>query len=142
VSLGFSYRTLVWTNDAERGETGSPVILKGVFDLTPDDPEKLRKEAVGIVRRRKERQPSWLPSAGCFFKNPPGNKPAGMLIDLAGLKGKTVGGAEISARHANFIVNRKNASAADIITLKELVQETVKNKFDIDLEPEVKIVGD
>ncbi len=141
-SLCFSYRKLVWKMGGGKKATDSPIVLRGFFDLTPDDPAKLKKDAEEIVRRRKERQPSSMPSAGCFFKNPPGRMPAGMLIDLAGLKGKSVGGAEISARHANFIVNRKSASAADIISLKELVQETVKNKFDIDLEPEVKIVGD
>ena len=141
-SLGFSYRKLVWESDPENEEKSAPIILKASFDLTPDDPKKLKKSAADIVRRRKQRQPSWLSSAGCFFKNPPGSRPAGMLIDLAGLKGKAVGGAEISERHANFILNRKNATASDILCLKELVQETIKNKFDIDLEPEVKIVGD
>ena len=141
-TLDFSYRKLVWQKGPEKEDEVAPIILRGVFSLKPDDPEKLKKRAAEIVRRRKERQPSWQPSAGCFFKNPPGSKPAGMLIELAGLKGKRVGGAEISSRHANFIVNKKNASAADIICLKEMVQETIKTKFDIDLEPEVKIVGE
>jgi UDP-N-acetylmuramate dehydrogenase len=81
------------------------------------------------------------PSAGCFFKNPATGKTAGELIDLAGLKGKSIGGAEVSAKHANFLVNTGQASATDFMALMELVQETVSKKFNTDLEREVKIVG-
>ena len=80
-------------------------------------------------------------SAGCFFKNPSSGKTAGQLIEMAGLKGKTIGGAEISSKHANFFINRHNASAADFLALMALTEETVSNKFNIDLKREVKIVG-
>jgi UDP-N-acetylmuramate dehydrogenase len=127
----------------QAGITASaPFIVSGCFALIPDDPEKLRNEARQIVMWRKKRQPSWFPSAGCFFKNPVAEKTAGQLIDLAGLKGKSLGGAEISAKHANFIINRKNASAADILALMKMIQETILKKFNIFLEPEVKIIGD
>jgi UDP-N-acetylmuramate dehydrogenase len=123
--------------------TASPsFIVSGCFAFIPDDPEKLRKEARKMVTWRKERQPSWYPSAGCFFKNPTSEKTAGQLIDLAGLKGRSLGGAEISAKHANFIINRKNASADDILALMKMIQETILKKFNIYLEPEVKIIGD
>ncbi len=140
--LRFSYRQLLWKNKSAGITDSVPIIVSGSFALIPEDPEKLRKEAREIVIWRKERQPSWLPSAGCFFKNPDSEKSAGQLIDLAGLKGKSFGGAEISAKHANFIINRKNASAADIFALMKLVQETIWKKFNIALEPEVRIIGD
>jgi UDP-N-acetylmuramate dehydrogenase len=140
--LRLSYRQILWENDSA-GMTASPsFIVSGCFAFIPDDPEKLRKEARKMVTWRKERQPSWYPSAGCFFKNPTSEKTAGQLIDLAGLKGRSLGGAEISAKHANFIINRKNASADDILALMKMIQETILKKFNIYLEPEVKIIGD
>ena len=141
-NLRFSYRQLSWENKSESMPVSFPVILSGCFSLTHDDPEKLRNEARKIVLSRKEKQPTWLPSAGCFFKNPDSDKTAGQLIDIAGLKGKSVGGAEISAKHANFIINRKNASADDILNLMKMIQETIWEKFNIILKPEVRIIGD
>ncbi len=134
----------------ENGET--PILLGGHFRLCPADPKALRTEAVNILKTRKKKQPTRLPSAGCFFKNPPPlknggtsaawTKPAGALIDLAGLRGKRIGGAEVSPKHANFIVNRDRAIASDILALMELIQETVSRRFQIDLDPEVKIIGE
>ncbi len=141
-ALDFSYRKLGWGRGLSGEKDLSPVVTKAVFALRPEDPETVKKQAQEIIRRRRVKQPGWAPSAGCFFKNPVGERPAGMLIELAGLKGKSVGGAAVSEKHANFLVNRENASAKDVLRLKELVQETVKKKFDIDLEPEVKIVGE
>jgi UDP-N-acetylmuramate dehydrogenase len=140
--LSFSYRQMHWDNKLENQGGSSPVILEAAFSLIPDDRVKLKKEAMKIVKWRKKSQPGKLPSAGCFFKNPDPETSAGQLIDLAGLKGKNYGGAEISQKHANFIVNKNNASAADILGLKEMVQERVWKKFHISLEPEVRIVGD
>jgi UDP-N-acetylmuramate dehydrogenase len=140
--LRFSYRQLLWENNSACMKASFPIILLGSFALIPDDPEKIRKEAREIVIWRNERQPSRLPSAGCFFKNPALENTAGQLIDFAGLKGKSFGGAEISAKHGNFIINRKNASASDILTLMKMIQETIMKKFNIILEPEVRIIGD
>jgi UDP-N-acetylmuramate dehydrogenase len=140
--LRFSYRQLLWENEESCMLALTPIVLVGSFALKSGNPEKIRKEAREIVLWRKESQPSWLPSAGCFFKNPASEKTAGQLIDLAGLKGKSFGGAEISSRHANFIINRKNASASDILVLMEIIQDTVMKKFNILLEPEVRIIGD
>ena len=138
--MDFTYRNLsLKPGTLEEGIT--PIILEGAFCLTPEDPVSLRREAAEILDDRCARQPWRLPSAGCFFKNPPGDEPAGRLIEAAGLKGKRIGDAEVSRRHANFIVNRKQASAADILSLMELIQGEVKKKYAIDLEPEVKIVG-
>ena len=141
-NLSFSYRQLGWEGKSTGLGDSFPVIVSGYFSLTPDDPEKLRNEARKIVLWRKETQPSRLPSAGCFFKNPDSEKTAGQLIDLAGLKGRSIGGAEISDRHANFIINRKNASSDDILSLMKMIQETIWEKFNIILEPEVRIIGD
>jgi UDP-N-acetylmuramate dehydrogenase len=140
--LRLSYRRMGGDNNPAGEGDSAPIILEASLVLNPDDPVRLKKQAAEIVKWRKNNQPISLPSAGCFFKNPDPEKPAGKLIDLAGLKGKCCGGAEISSRHANFIVNKNNASAADILALMDTIQETVRKKFNITLEPEVKIIGD
>ncbi|MBU1055926.1 MAG: UDP-N-acetylmuramate dehydrogenase [Proteobacteria bacterium] len=137
--IDFSYRNLSWKR--KTSDSRDPIILEGSFMLKKSDPIELKKEAELILKKRNESQPTKLPSAGCFFKNPATGKTAGELIDMADLKGARIGGAEISGKHANFIVNTGNASASDILSLMKLVQETVFNKFNINLLPEVKIVG-
>ena len=139
--LAFSYRSLSWPRTDDGVSAGQSVILDGCFRLQPSDPVRLKKEAEAILKKRRKTQPVDLPSAGCFFKNPASGKSAGELIELAGLKGKSVGGAGISTLHANFIINLGKASAADCLALMALVQAAVSEKFNIDLEPEVKIVG-
>jgi UDP-N-acetylmuramate dehydrogenase len=139
--LDFSYRTLLWNPELTDGHHAQTIILDGCFRLRPSDSEKLKKEARTILKTRWKKQPVGWPTAGCFFKNPLSGKTAGQLIEMAGLKGKSIGGAEISSKHANFFINRHNASAADFLALMELVEEAVSNKFNIDLKREVKIVG-
>jgi UDP-N-acetylmuramate dehydrogenase len=139
--LNFSYRKLTWDDEQVKMCQGSCIILDGCFQLRPSDPQKIKKEAVTILADRKRKQPIRHPSAGCFFKNPPSGKTAGELIDLAGLKAKRIGGAVISSKHANFILNTGTASAADVLALMEHVQEKVFKTFNINLDPEVKIVG-
>lgn len=149
--LNFSYRKISWakgikaeglkTNGRNRDDHGQTIILEGCFCLYPSDRQKLEKEAEEILKTRYKNQPANLPSAGCFFKNPLHGKTAGQLIESAGLKGKRKGGARISSKHANFIINTGKASAEEILELKELAQETVKKMFDVDLETEVKIIG-
>lgn len=140
-NLDFSYRSLSWSGKENLMAAGQPIILNGCFRLRPSDPVRLKEEAEAIMEKRRKNQPVDLPSAGCFFKNPATGKTAGQLVELAGLKGKTIGGAEISTKHANFIINRGKASAADCLALMALVQKTVSDKFNINLEPEVQIVG-
>ena len=140
-NLNFDYRELSLKDEVREVNQGQPIILGACFRLHPSDPQELRKDAEKKLKARKERQPTSMPSAGCFFKNPLSGKTAGELIDLAGLKGKSTGGAEISLKHANFIINRDRASASDILAIIELVQKTVSKKFNINLKPEVKIVG-
>jgi UDP-N-acetylmuramate dehydrogenase len=140
-NLDFAYRKISWNKAQIDGHHRQQVILDGCFRLHPSDPEKLKREAQKILETRWQRQPRGLPSAGCFYKNPVSGMTAGELIEAAGLKGKSMGGAKISSKHANFILNHHNASAADFLGLMELVEETVLKKFNINLEREVKVVG-
>jgi UDP-N-acetylmuramate dehydrogenase len=104
---------------------------------------KKKQELEAVVRERlswrREKQELSLPSAGCVFKNPSKGLSAGMLIDLCGLKGKRIGDACICPRHANFIVNMGKANARDVLMLMRLATAKVKNKFNIDLQPEIRI---
>ena len=139
--LDFSYRSLSWSSDLTDGHRAETLIWDGAFRLRSSDPETLKKEARTILKTRWKKQPMGFPSAGCFFKNPSSGKTAGQLIEMAGLKGKSIGGAEISSKHANFFINRHNASASDFLALIGLAEETVSKKFNVDLKREVKIVG-
>ena len=139
--LNFAYRKLSWNKEQIDVNRGQQIVLDGCFRLLPSDSDKLKKEANKILEKRRQRQPTNLPSAGCFFKNPASGKTAGELIEAAGLKGKSIGGAKISSKHANFIINHHKASAADILALMELVEETVSKMFNINLKREVKVVG-
>lgn len=140
-ALDFDYRKLSWSPELTDGHRDQTVILDGRFCLCPSDPEALKKTAREIIRARKQRQPIGLPSAGCFFKNPVSGETAGKLIEMAGLKGKSIGGAEISLKHANFFINRHKASAADFLALMDLAEKVVLEKFNVHLEREVKVVG-
>lgn len=139
--LDFRYRELAIRHPIEDATDSLPIILEGGFRLAKGDPRTIKQEADQLLKKRWKNQPVSLPNAGCFFKNPSSTKPAGRLIDLAGLKGFQVGGAKISEKHANFFVNTGNASANDFLTLMETVRTTVFERFNIKLESEVKIAG-
>ena len=94
-----------------------------------------------LADKRNSKQPVDKPSAGSFFKRPEGYF-AGKLIQDAGLKGLTVGGAQVSELHSGFVINTGNATASDIVQLKEVVQAAVLDKFGVKLEPEVRIIGE
>jgi len=111
------------------------------LQLRPGDGEVSRERIKDLLARRIATQPLQQPNAGSVFRNPPGDH-AGRLIESCGLKGYTVGGAQVSTRHANFIVNKGNASAADIERLIAHVQSTVAARTGIHLVREVLIVGD
>lgn len=114
--------------------------LEAVFRFDPDVvPSKETMKT--MLDRRKTTQPLGLPSCGSVFRNPPGDH-AARLIEAAGLKGYRIGGAEVSTKHANFIINRDDASAGDIEALIEHVQETVLKLHGISLQHEVRIVGE
>jgi UDP-N-acetylmuramate dehydrogenase len=102
---------------------------------------EIQKDIKQRLKQKKTTQPLALASVGCVWKNPP-NEFAGKLIEKVGLKGKRVNGAEISAKHANFIVNRGGATGSDITTLMDLAQTRVSTQFGIALEPEIRVMGE
>lgn len=116
------------------------VILSCSLRLTKEKKAQVRKNIKKYLEYRRGSQDTAYPNAGCVFKNPRGDS-AGRLIDLCGLKGRRYGGACVSLKHANFILNWKEATAADILKLMNAVKKNVKKKFDIELEPEIKIWG-
>lgn len=116
------------------------VILEAAFALTPGDRQAIATEMESRLARRRLRQPMGLPSCGSVFRNPP-KASAGRLVEECGLAGLTVGGAQISDKHANFIVNRSGASAQDVVTCMRRMHDEVKAAYDIDLTPEVKLLG-
>lgn len=131
--ITFSYRhsSLQQTHD---------IVLRVILKLNPapkNPPQELIKR-INEIRRGK--QPTGY-SAGSFFKNPSPDKPAGYLIDRAGLKGYAIGGAQISSKHANFFINLGRATSGDILQLMKFAQQKVQKEFGIFLEPEVKIIG-
>ena len=115
------------------------VVLGAEFALTPGDPAQIRETMRELMARRKASQPLEWPSAGSTFKRPEGHF-AGTLIDQCGLKGLTVGGAQVSEKHAGFLINRGGATFADMTELIRQVQQRVLDAAGVRLEPEVKIV--
>lgn len=116
-------------------------VLSAEFDLEFGNQLVIDAKMSDLTMQRETKQPLEFPSAGSVFKRPPGNF-AGKLIQESGLQGKGFGGAEVSTKHAGFIVNKNNATANDYIKTIEMVKSAVREKFGIDLELEVKIVGE
>lgn len=116
------------------------VVLSATFALEKGDPEKIRATMDDLMRRREEKQPLELPSAGSTFKRPEGHF-AGKLIMDAGLMGYQVGGAAVSRKHAGFVVNLGGATSADVHAVIEHVQDEVERQFGVRLEPEVRFLG-
>lgn len=116
-------------------------VLEAVLKLQKGDSEKIYGRIQDLGRRRREKQPLEYPSAGSTFKRPEGYF-AAKLIEDSGLKGVHVGDAEVSQKHSGFIINKGNATAKDILNLIEIVQNTVKEKFNVDLHTEVMIIGE
>ena len=117
------------------------IALEATFQLEKGDYKEIKEKMDDLTQKREERQPLEYPSAGSVFKRPPGHF-AGKLIQDSGLQGTNIGGAEVSLKHAGFIINKDNATATDYINLIQHVQKVVKEKFGIELEREVKIVGE
>jgi UDP-N-acetylmuramate dehydrogenase len=114
------------------------VVLSAEFELDPDDPDQLTKRMQKQWIVKKAAQPLGHQSAGCIFKNPRGMS-AGMLIDQAGLKGTRIGGAEVSDRHANFIVAEPGATTQDVLRLIELVRSRVADRLGVELELQIEV---
>ena len=131
-SLHFSYRKLCMPEGS--------VIVKALFQCTGANPQEVEARIGRYRGLRKGSQPLGYASAGSVFKNPPGDF-AGRLIERAGLKGFRVGGAMISKKHANFIVNTGGAKACDVLALMELARKKVREETGVDLQTEIKVVG-
>ncbi|WP_188207387.1 UDP-N-acetylmuramate dehydrogenase [Alkalibacillus aidingensis] len=117
------------------------IVLEALFELKPGNYQNIKDVMDDLTYKRESKQPLEYPSCGSVFKRPPGYF-AGKLIQDSGLQGKGVGGAEVSTKHAGFIVNKNNATATEYIKSIEMVQKTVKEKFGVDLEREVRIIGE
>jgi UDP-N-acetylmuramate dehydrogenase len=133
-SLNFSYRHLELPTGA--------VVSRVVLALSAGETGAIRSAMADYRRRREDAQPLGEHSCGSVFRNPPGARTAGELLDLAGCKGLEHGGAAVSATHANFIINRGGARAADVIALMDECRRRVLEKFGVTLEPEVILLGD
>lgn len=118
----------------------SEIILEATFGLEPGDKATIAADMEERLRHRREAQPLGRPSCGSVFRNPPGRS-AGILIESCGLKGLSVGGAQISEDHANFIVNRGGATAADVVSLIGRAHDEVLARHGVDLACEVKLLG-
>ena len=116
------------------------IILAATFRTTPEPGPAVRARLLDVQKHRRATPPIEQRSLGSTFKNPPGDS-AGRLIDAAGLKGMRVGGAQISPKHANFIVNLGGATADDVLALMAEMRDRVFERFGIELEPEVRIIG-
>jgi len=127
--LAFSYRSTNLT---------SPVILGASFRLSEDDPHRILRQVKEIWIYKKNSQPLGHPNAGCVFKNPRGMS-AGALIDQAGLKGRRVGGAHVSEKHANFILADTGTRASDVLKLINIIREAVYKRFEVYLELELEV---
>ncbi len=130
--LGFAYRSCTLPPGA---------LVTGVrFRVQPSAPDTVRRDIERNLECRRERQPSQALSAGSVFRNPAGDT-AGRLVEAAGLKGRRIGGAEISPRHANVIVNRGRATARDVFSLMRLTRGEVLRRSGVALEPEIRFIG-
>ncbi|WP_031513426.1 UDP-N-acetylmuramate dehydrogenase [Desulfofalx alkaliphila] len=131
--MGFGYRTSALQN-------GPWVVVEAVFNCLPGDKEAIKAQMDENNAKRKAVQPQGYPNAGSVFKNPPGDS-AGRLIELAGCKGLKVGNAQVSTHHANWIVNLGGATARDVLSLIDIIKGRVKEKFDVALQLEVRVLG-
>jgi UDP-N-acetylmuramate dehydrogenase len=133
----FTYRSSAFKS----GGLIDHVVTSADFSVFADDKELTKKRTDAIQANRKASQPYGIRSLGSVFTNPPGDH-AGRLIEAAGLKGHRVGGAEISNKHANFIVNVDHATSADVLALVERAHQVVLERFDVDLEREIVVMGE
>lgn len=117
------------------------IVLSARFKLKHGEVRKIKEIVEDLTNKRESKQPLEYPSAGSTFKRPVGYY-AGKLIQDAGLKGYVIGGAAVSEKHSGFVINKSNATAKDILDLIAHIQNEVKDKFDVELHPEVRIIGE
>ena len=135
-----SVKDLDMTYRHSRLQESGEIVVEATFLMEKGSPLWIEAVIEELAKRRVEKQPLEYPSAGSFFKRPSGYF-AGKLIEDAGLKGLSVGGAQVSDKHSGFVINKGGATAEDIMDLMHLVQNTVMDKFEVMLEPEIRIVG-
>ena len=116
------------------------IVTSAAVRLEKGGKEQIKEKMYGFLARRKEKQPLEFPSAGSTFKRPRGYF-AGALIEQCGLKGTSIGGAQVSEKHAGFVINRGGATADDVLRLVELVAQTVEKETGVRLEPEIRFIG-
>ncbi len=131
----FAYRDSVFKRSRDRW-----VITSATFATTSEPPPAVRARLLEVQKHRRATQPIEQRSLGSTFKNPPGDS-AGRLIDACGLKGLRIGGAQVSPKHANFIINLGGASADDVLALMAEMRDRVRARFGIELEPEIRVIG-
>ncbi len=131
--IDFGYRYSTFKNDRNK------IILSAVFELSYDDKEKIRERMLDVMKKRYEKQPLDMPSAGSVFKRPKPDFYVGTTIEKLGLKGFKIGDAKISEKHGGFIVNDGNAKAEDVLKLIEFIKEKVYKEYNVQLETEVEI---
>ena len=132
-NLGLSYRH-------SRLKETKEIVVSATLRLLRGNKAEIEEKLVELTKKRTSKQPLEFPSAGSFFKRPEGYF-AAKLIEDAGLKGLSVGGAQVSSKHCGFVINTGNATTGDIVDLMHLVQNTVFDKFGVKLEPEERIIG-
>ncbi|MBJ7608366.1 MAG: UDP-N-acetylmuramate dehydrogenase [Candidatus Dormibacteraeota bacterium] len=132
----FAYRDSAFKHDL-----AGHVVMRGAFAVSHQDPAAVRARTDAVQAERKRTQPYGVRSLGSTFKNPDGDF-AGRLIEEAGLKGRRQGGAQISPKHANFILNIDHASAVDVLTLVDIVRDEVASRFGVVLEREIVLLGE
>jgi UDP-N-acetylmuramate dehydrogenase len=131
----FAYRDSIF-----KSEKAGWVVRVATFETGEGDPAAIRARIKEVQKHRRETQPIEKRSLGSTFKNPPGDA-AGRLIDACGLKGQRIGGAQVSEKHANFIVNLGGATADDVLALMAEMRDRVFERFGIELEPEIRVIG-
>ncbi len=132
--LNFGYRKSMFS-------VSDSIILSAVLKMQKANMGEIKTKMADFAKRRSDKQPLSMPSAGSTFKRPEGHF-AGKLIEDSGLKGYSIGGAQVSEKHSGFIVNKGGATAKDVLDLIEYVKNTVKAEFGVTLEPEVRLVGE
>ncbi len=130
----FGYRTSIFSKN-------NYIVLSCVLELEKDNPDEIKNRMDDYTSRRTSKQPLEKPSAGSVFKRPVGHF-AGALIEQSGLKGYKIGGAQVSEKHAGFIINTGNATAKDVLDLVEHIKKVVFENFGVELETEIKMIGE
>lgn len=130
----FAYRESIFKHNKN-------IIVEVVLRLVPGELENIKQKITALVQAKREKQDLVNPSCGCVFKNPKTGESAGKLIESLGLKGKKMGGAKISEKHANFIINTGSATAEDVIMLISYVKQQVRDQLGVQLQEEVQYVG-